>query len=72
MYEDPVDLAGGAHHPVRSPARSPSVSDRSVAAQEVLKEITETDVVIRIKPLHKCRFAYALMSGGLSRLARSG
>jgi hypothetical protein len=31
--------------------------------QEVLKEITETDVVLRIEPLHKCRFAYALMRG---------
>ena len=31
--------------------------------QEVLKEITETDVVLRIEPLHKSRFAYALMPG---------
>ena len=31
--------------------------------QEVIKEITETDIVLRIEPLHKCRFAYALMPG---------
>lgn len=30
---------------------------------EVLKEITETDVVIRIEPVHRNRFAYALMHG---------
>ncbi|CAK9094747.1 Bardet-Biedl syndrome 2 protein homolog, partial [Durusdinium trenchii] len=36
---------------------------RALKSEEVLKEITETDVVIRIKPLHKCRFAYALMHG---------
>lgn len=29
----------------------------------MLKEITETDIVLRIEPLHKCRFAYALMPG---------
>jgi len=31
--------------------------------EDVLKEITETDVVIRVEPLHKTRFAYALMHG---------
>mmetsp|Transcript_47702 Transcript_47702/g.137357 ORF Transcript_47702/g.137357 Transcript_47702/m.137357 type:complete len:721 (+) Transcript_47702:172-2334(+) len=31
--------------------------------EDVLKEITEMDVVIRIEPLHKQRFAYALMHG---------
>jgi len=31
--------------------------------ENVIKEITETDVVIRIEPLHKTRFAYALMHG---------
>mmetsp|Transcript_123132 Transcript_123132/g.344667 ORF Transcript_123132/g.344667 Transcript_123132/m.344667 type:complete len:722 (-) Transcript_123132:352-2517(-) len=31
--------------------------------ESVLKEITETDVVIRVEPLHKQRFAYALMHG---------
>eukprot|EP00929_Paragymnodinium_shiwhaense_P107339 TRINITY_DN7343_c0_g1_i1.p1 TRINITY_DN7343_c0_g1~~TRINITY_DN7343_c0_g1_i1.p1 ORF type:complete len:723 (+),score=176.59 TRINITY_DN7343_c0_g1_i1:319-2487(+) len=31
--------------------------------ENVLKEITETDVVIRVEPLHKNRFAYALMHG---------
>ena len=29
----------------------------------MIKEITETDIVLRIEPLHKCRFAYALMPG---------
>lgn len=31
--------------------------------EDVIKEITETDVVIKIEPLHKSRFAYALMHG---------
>mmetsp|Transcript_17740 Transcript_17740/g.49157 ORF Transcript_17740/g.49157 Transcript_17740/m.49157 type:complete len:729 (-) Transcript_17740:99-2285(-) len=31
--------------------------------EDVIKEITETDVVIRVEPLHKQRFAYALMHG---------
>lgn len=31
--------------------------------EDVLKEITETDVVIRIEPVYKTRFAYALMNG---------
>lgn len=31
--------------------------------EEVMKELTETDVVTRIEPLYKCRFAYALMNG---------
>lgn len=36
---------------------------RALKSEEVLKEITETDIVLRIEPLHKCRFAYALMHG---------
>jgi len=31
--------------------------------EDVVKEITETDVVIRVEPVYKCRFAYALMNG---------
>mmetsp|Transcript_55833 Transcript_55833/g.120703 ORF Transcript_55833/g.120703 Transcript_55833/m.120703 type:complete len:717 (+) Transcript_55833:177-2327(+) len=31
--------------------------------EDVLKEITETDVVISLEPLYKTRFAYALMHG---------
>lgn len=31
--------------------------------EDVLKEITETDVVIQVEPLYKTRFAYALMNG---------
>mmetsp|Transcript_110890 Transcript_110890/g.192250 ORF Transcript_110890/g.192250 Transcript_110890/m.192250 type:complete len:718 (+) Transcript_110890:133-2286(+) len=31
--------------------------------EDVVKEITETDVVIRVEPIHKTRFAYALMNG---------
>jgi len=31
--------------------------------EDVIKEITETDVILRVKPLHKTRFAYALMHG---------
>eukprot|EP00933_Yihiella_yeosuensis_P017764 TRINITY_DN14789_c0_g1_i1.p1 TRINITY_DN14789_c0_g1~~TRINITY_DN14789_c0_g1_i1.p1 ORF type:complete len:719 (-),score=133.08 TRINITY_DN14789_c0_g1_i1:92-2248(-) len=38
---------------------------RAFKQEEVIKEITETDVVIRIEPLHKCRFAYALMHGSV-------
>lgn len=44
--------------------------------EDVLKEITETDVVIRMEALHKKRFAYALQAGtvgvydGLSRAWR--
>lgn len=40
----------------------------------VIKEITETDVVIRIEALHKQRFAYALMHGTVGvydRLSRA-
>eukprot|EP00931_Biecheleriopsis_adriatica_P103076 TRINITY_DN77962_c0_g1_i1.p1 TRINITY_DN77962_c0_g1~~TRINITY_DN77962_c0_g1_i1.p1 ORF type:complete len:719 (+),score=177.27 TRINITY_DN77962_c0_g1_i1:174-2330(+) len=36
---------------------------RAFRNEEVLKEITETDVVLQIEPLHKSRFAYALMHG---------
>lgn len=36
---------------------------RAFKQEEVLKEITETDVVLRIEALHKARFAYALMHG---------
>mmetsp|Transcript_89835 Transcript_89835/g.159798 ORF Transcript_89835/g.159798 Transcript_89835/m.159798 type:complete len:717 (-) Transcript_89835:84-2234(-) len=36
---------------------------RAFKQEEVLKEITETDVVMRMEALHKCRFAYALMHG---------
>lgn len=36
---------------------------RVFAHEDVLKEITETDVVIRVEPVYKCRFAYALMNG---------
>lgn len=31
--------------------------------EDVIKEITETDIVIRVEPIHKARFAYALMHG---------
>jgi len=31
--------------------------------EDVVKEITETDVVIRVEPVYKTRFAYALMNG---------
>jgi Bardet-Biedl syndrome 2 protein len=31
--------------------------------EDVIKEITETDVIIRVEPVHKTRFAYALMHG---------
>lgn len=31
--------------------------------EDVVKEITETDVVIRVEPIAKSRFAYALMNG---------
>mmetsp|Transcript_123238 Transcript_123238/g.299352 ORF Transcript_123238/g.299352 Transcript_123238/m.299352 type:complete len:716 (+) Transcript_123238:125-2272(+) len=31
--------------------------------EDVIKEITETDIVIRVEPIHKTRFAYALMHG---------
>jgi len=47
---------------------------RAFKNDEVLKEITETDVVLRIEPLHKCRFAYALMHGTVGvydRLSRA-
>jgi len=36
---------------------------RVLAHEDVVKEITETDVVIRVEPVYKCRFAYALMNG---------
>eukprot|EP00927_Polykrikos_kofoidii_P040248 TRINITY_DN34443_c0_g1_i1.p1 TRINITY_DN34443_c0_g1~~TRINITY_DN34443_c0_g1_i1.p1 ORF type:complete len:727 (+),score=158.55 TRINITY_DN34443_c0_g1_i1:257-2437(+) len=36
---------------------------RIFRGDQVLKEITETDVVIRVEPVHKTRFAYALMHG---------
>lgn len=36
---------------------------RAFKHEEVLKEITETDVVLRLEYLHKARFAYALMHG---------
>jgi len=36
---------------------------RAFKQEDVLKEITETDVVMRIEPLHKSRFAYALLHG---------
>jgi len=42
--------------------------------EDVIKEITETDVVIRVEPLHKTRFAYALMHGTVGvyeRLSRA-
>lgn len=42
--------------------------------EDVIKEITETDVVVRIEPLHKTRFAYALMHGTVGvyeRLSRA-
>lgn len=31
--------------------------------EDVIKEITETDIIIRVEPIHKTRFAYALMHG---------
>merc|ERR1719171_964953 len=31
--------------------------------EDVIKEITETDVIIRVEPIHKTRFAYALLHG---------
>jgi len=31
--------------------------------EDVVKEITETDVVIQVEPVYKTRFAYALMNG---------
>jgi Bardet-Biedl syndrome 2 protein len=36
---------------------------RVYRGEQVLKEITETDVVIRVQPVHKTRYAYALSSG---------
>mmetsp|Transcript_47298 Transcript_47298/g.109459 ORF Transcript_47298/g.109459 Transcript_47298/m.109459 type:complete len:719 (+) Transcript_47298:144-2300(+) len=42
--------------------------------EDVIKEITETDVVIRVEPIHKTRFAYALMHGTVGvydRLSRA-
>jgi len=42
--------------------------------EDVIKEITETDVVIRVEPLHKTRFAYALLHGTVGvydRLSRA-
>lgn len=36
---------------------------RVFRGQDVIQEITETDVVIRVQPIHKSRFAYALSSG---------
>mmetsp|Transcript_1183 Transcript_1183/g.3589 ORF Transcript_1183/g.3589 Transcript_1183/m.3589 type:complete len:718 (+) Transcript_1183:115-2268(+) len=42
--------------------------------EDVIKEITETDVIIRLEPVHKTRFAYALMHGTVGvydRMARA-
>eukprot|EP00747_Dinoflagellata_sp_TGD_P112031 gnl/TRDRNA2_/TRDRNA2_171360_c0_seq1.p1 gnl/TRDRNA2_/TRDRNA2_171360_c0~~gnl/TRDRNA2_/TRDRNA2_171360_c0_seq1.p1 ORF type:complete len:725 (-),score=150.21 gnl/TRDRNA2_/TRDRNA2_171360_c0_seq1:93-2267(-) len=42
--------------------------------EDVIKEITETDVVLRLVPIHKTRFAYALMNGSIGvyeRLSRA-
>merc|ERR1719424_123199 len=36
---------------------------RVFRGQDVIQEITETDVVICVQPIHKSRFAYALSSG---------
>jgi len=36
---------------------------RAFKKEDVIKEITETDVILRLEPLHKTRFAYALTQG---------